>query len=417
MIIYSIYLFLSPFIWGAASFVALFSRKGRERLLFEKSIRKAAYKKVKNSRANKKVILFHAASGGEFEQLKPLLPQIDRGKFFILQTVFSATIFRKEKESNLFDTICYHPLDSVFRAFIFLIKMKPGIYVVNRHDIWPAHLFVANLLKIETVLINANVHEESKRQLFFLKSFNKALFGKFSKIASGSNRLQSAILEMNSKSIVEVTGDTRFDQVRIRALNNKYNHFTDLLNREKIVLGSIIPSDYSIVFGGIKAHWGNNCGLDFGEHIIAVPHEVDDADLKILEKELDKLGLSYKRLSVDKTLSEHDVTIADSVGILAELYGYAKLSYVGAGFGAGVHSVIEPAVYHTPVSFGPNISLLDEAVEMVEMGFGTVVKDSSDFKRFLELSDSQIENIRVSSESFFEKREDVSGKLVELFFS
>jgi 3-deoxy-D-manno-octulosonic-acid transferase len=334
-----------------------------------------------------------------------------------LQTVFSATIFRKERESTLFDTLCYHPLDSIFRAYSFFVKMKPDIYVVNRHDIWPSHLFVANFLNIETVLINANVHEESKRQLFFLESFNKALFGKFSKISCGSERLKRSVLEMNKNSIVEVTGDTRFDQVKSRAETNLYNHFSDALKRDKIVLGSIIPSDYGVVFGAIRAHWEDKKGLDFNEHIIAVPHEVAESDLQILEKELDKFGLTHKRLSRDKKLGSQDVTIADSVGVLAELYGYAKLSYVGAGFGAGVHSVIEPAVYHTPVSYGPNISLLDEAVEMAELGFGTVVKNSNDFKLFLELSTTQIDQIKENSERFFEKRNDVSGKLVELFFS
>ena len=49
---------------------------------------------------------------------------------------------------------------------------------------------------------------------------------------------------------------------------------------------------------------------------------------------------------------------------MANLYKYSDLAYVGAGFGAGVHSVIEPAVYKNVMSFGPNYQIVDMAVSL-----------------------------------------------------
>ena len=85
--------------------------------------------------------------------------------------------------------------------------------------------------------------------------------------------------------------------------------------------------------------------------------------------------------------------IIDTVGILADLYKYGRVSYIGAGFGAGVHNVLEPAVYGCAVSFGPNIHILDEAIEMVENGLGTVINNAENFKHFLDILDNNEEYI------------------------
>ena len=54
---------------------------------------------AKDSR-KKTVVLFHAASTGEYEQLKPVLKKMDRNRFFILQSFFSPTVYKYEKIQN-----------------------------------------------------------------------------------------------------------------------------------------------------------------------------------------------------------------------------------------------------------------------------------------------------------------------------
>ena len=45
--------------------------------------------------------------------------------------------------------------------------------------------------------------------------------------------------------------------------------------------------------------------------------------------------------------------LVDEMGFLSELYGAADWAYVGGGFGAGVHSTIEPAIQGIPILIGP----------------------------------------------------------------
>ena len=58
-----------------------------------------------------KILLFHAASTGEFEQLKPLLRLINRNQYAIIQSFTSPTIFHENHDINLFDIKCYQPFD------------------------------------------------------------------------------------------------------------------------------------------------------------------------------------------------------------------------------------------------------------------------------------------------------------------
>ena len=60
---------------------------------------------------NKKVLLFHAASAGEFEQIQPILRGINRDEFFIVQSFTSPTAYNIDQNTHLYDIKCYHPFD------------------------------------------------------------------------------------------------------------------------------------------------------------------------------------------------------------------------------------------------------------------------------------------------------------------
>ena len=47
--------------------------------------------------------------------------------------------------------------------------------------------------------------------------------------------------------------------------------------------------------------------------------------------------------------------IVDYVGILADLYKYSSLAYVGGGMGEkGLHNTLEPAYFSKPIIIGKN---------------------------------------------------------------
>ena len=87
MIVYILYIILSP-IFGVLLFISLiFNRKIRLRFFSYSKLLQQTQNKI--NKTEKNVLLFHAASNGELEQLKPIFRKIDREKYFILLTISS----------------------------------------------------------------------------------------------------------------------------------------------------------------------------------------------------------------------------------------------------------------------------------------------------------------------------------------
>ena len=144
---------------------------------------------------------------------------------------------------------------------IILLKTKAVKYVITRHDIWPTHIFIANLLGINTVLVNANLYHNSLRFSVGMKSVNRWMFHQFDLILTGSENLKNIILSLSPHANVNVTGDSRFDQIIERAEKNNINLLPSQFTSSKnIILGSIVDSDLPIIKDALKL-LGSNFGM------------------------------------------------------------------------------------------------------------------------------------------------------------
>ena len=417
MFIFLFYIILSPIILGLILFGSVFNQKIRSHLWDGRKSIQSAKSKIDLSSVGKEIILFHAASAGEYEQLKPILKEVDRSKYFVLLTFFSPTIFNKEEQTELADAVCYHPFDLPWSAVLFFIKLRPQKYIITRHDVWPFHVYFARLLGIQTILINANLYPNSARFYFGLKSFIRWLFHQFDLILTGSENLKNTILSLAPQSTVRITGDSRFDQVIQRSRNSR----RDLLplifeSSQNIILGSTVDSDLPILSQTVDVLGENFFGDDI--RLIIVPHEVGDNDLLPLEKILSERGLSHQRLSkFDESISTQ-VLIVNIVGILADLYAYGKIAYIGAGFSTGVHSVIEPAVHKCAVVYGPRVDILDEAVEMTQTGAGIMIHNGNELANVFEKIEqpTEIEELGNRAYQFVIEKEYASTRIINEFF-
>ena len=418
MLIFLFYIILSPIIFVLIVFSSLFNSKIRVHLWDCRKSIKLAKSKINLSAKQKEVILFHAASAGEYEQLKPILKEVDRTKYFVLATFFSPTVFDKEKETESVDAVCYHPFDFPWSAILFFIKLKPKKYIITRHDVWPFHIYFARFFGIQTILINANLYYNSKRFLFGLKSFNRWLFHQFDLILTGSEKLKKTILSLAPKSNVKITGDSRFDQVIQRSRDSK----SDLLplvfeSSSNIILGSIVDSDLPILSQAFDKLGNNFFNNDI--RLIIVPHEVGESDLKSLENLLNNKGLAHQRITEYQELNPPKILIVNKVGILADLYAYAKIAYIGAGFSTGVHSVIEPAVHKCLVVYGPRLDILDEAGEMTEINAGVIIHNGIELAEiFLKIKyPTEIKKLGNRSYDFIIKKEYASKRIINEIFN
>ena len=91
---------------------------------------------------------------------------------------------------------------------------------------------------------------------------------------------------------------------------------------------------------------------------IIAPHELSLCK-KLTQETNGTLYSQAKRFYVNNVL------IIDCIGILSYIYKYAKMAYIGGGFGKGIHNILEAVTFGVPVVFGPNYFKFNEAVELI----------------------------------------------------
>ena len=85
-----------------------------------------------------------------------------------------------------------------------------------------------------------------------------------------------------------------------------------------------------------------------------------------------------KNLNDYESLVGKNVLIIDNIGMLSSLYQYANISYIGGGFGVGIHNTLEAAAFGVPVIFGPNYQKFREAKALVKLGAGFPITDADE---------------------------------------
>ena len=309
---------------------------------------------------NDKTIWFHAASLGEYEQGLPVLEKIkiQFPNHNIVVTFFSPSGYEVRKNNTVADATVYLPLDTKSNAQKFIKAINPELVFFIKYEYWPNYLNELKKLEIKTYLISGIFRE---KQAFFkwyggfyrnaLKTFNYF----FVQNESSKNLIQS--IGFNN---VKISGDTRFDRVvAILERNNSLDfieQFKD--NKTTIVIGSSWPKDENLLVNYI------NNASDEIKFIIA-PHNIKADQISNLKSQITKSSVLFSEKS-NVDLSNFNVFIIDTIGILTKIYSYADIAYVGGGFGnPGVHNILEPATFGVPIVIGPNYSHFAEAIALV----------------------------------------------------
>ena len=183
---------------------------------------------------------------------------------------------------------------------------------------------------------------------------------------------------------VIVAGDTRFARVAEIAAAAKHIDIIDRFKGDKrlFVAGSTWNPDEELLIRLIN----DNPDVKF----IVAPHEMDEGRMARLAAEAKGGTLRYTQCTPHTAYGSKQLLILDTVGILASVYGYATWSYIGGGFGVGIHNTLEAATFGLPVAFGPNYAKFKEARDLVTLGAARSVKNYDELRTwFIPLRDNE----------------------------
>lgn len=307
-----------------------------------------------------KTIWFHAASLGEYEQGLPVMEKI-KEKFpnhKIVVTFFSPSGYEVRKNNSIADVTVYLPLDTKSNAKRFLKLVHPEMVFFIKYEFWPNYLNELKKSNVTTYLISGIFRENQAFFKWYGGFYRKAL--KTFEYFFVQNESSKKLLQSLGFQNVKISGDTRFDRVvSILERDNSLDfieQFKD--NKTTIVIGSSWPKDEEILINYINQSHEN---IKF----IIAPHNIKEEQISNLKSQITKKTVLFSEKN-NTDLSNFNVFIIDTIGILTKIYSYADIAYVGGGFGnPGVHNLLEPATFGIPIIVGPNYSHFAEATALV----------------------------------------------------
>lgn len=164
-------------------------------------------------KSKEKIIWFHCASLGEFEQGRPVLEAFRKKNpdYGVLLTFFSPSGYEVRKNYPQADFICYLPLDTARRSRGFVEAARPDIVVFVKYEFWPN--MIREIKRSGARLVGISVILR-KGQAFFQPwggFFRETL--KHFDFLFVQNQVSAELLDSIGYTRYEVAGDTRFDRV------------------------------------------------------------------------------------------------------------------------------------------------------------------------------------------------------------
>jgi len=389
--------------------IALFSPKIKLFVEGRKNVFSVLEEKIK---ADDKTIWFHSASLGEYEQGLPVIEKIKEKhpSHKIIVTFFSPSGYEVRKNNTVADVTIYLPLDTKSNAKRFLKLVHPEFAFFIKYEFWLNYLKELEKSKTPTYLISGIFRDN---QMFFkwYGGFYRKALNAFTYFFVQNESSKQKIESLGFKNVI-VSGDTRFDRVNaILERDNRLDFIENFKNNQPtIVVGSSWPKDEVLIADYI------NQAPENVKFIIA-PHNIKPDQISDLLSKITKSTILFSEKE-NKDLSNYNVLIIDTIGILTKIYSYGTIAYVGGGFGnPGIHNILEPATFGIPIVIGPNYSKFAEAVDLVKIGGCMPISTSEELKVVFDqlLNDKDfLEEKRAICKSFIQNNKGATETIIKL---
>ena len=310
------------------------------------------------------LVWFHAPSVGEGLQTRPVIEilRAERPGWQLAYSFFSPSAERLARSLPV-DFADYLPLDRPRDVAAALDALAPAALVFGKLDVWPELTLAAAARGVRLGLISATVAETSSRLAWPVRGWASPAYAALDRIGAITPEDAARLERLGARpEAITVTGDTRYDSVAQRAdqLDRAREPFASLAAGGTgvftIVAGSSWPADETVLLPAFAQLRAGSEGPP--ARLILAPHEPTAAHLAGIERAAREAGLPppvrLSHLVGTAAPWNAPLVVVDQIGVLADLYALGQTAFVGGGYHrAGLHSVLEPAVFGVPIAFGP----------------------------------------------------------------
>jgi 3-deoxy-D-manno-octulosonic-acid transferase len=364
-----------------------------ERKKFEKKNQRDQSSQSFSDTQEKADLCFEFSSEGEFQQVASLVEDaLKEGKKVEL-IYFSPSVEKAiQKISEVYPhqtrSLRFPLLTSSYLKKRFSIPrwITANKLILVRYDLFLDFLCWKKMRKGEIYFLSVTFKKErlKNKKISWLK---KIFLKSSSQIFFASEIDQSYGNELGFKGH---NFDFRLEQIARRIAHRKEKFqsiFTDYAEVKKRM--ELFPSHKRLIFGNV---WPSDIflleDLPADYFLLIIPHRLDDKTLREFTLAMEKL---------DRDHSENTVLL-NKKGVLCELYVDFQKAYVGGGFEAGVHSILEPYVAGCPlIACGErNLKSTEFDVAFKEKKI-TVVQNASEFLTWIQQNASTHEKLEIQN--------------------
>ena len=323
-------------------------------------------------------VWLHGASAGDVlglvpivRELKALRPEV---RIIISSITDSGAAMAQQRlvPQGLADLVTFLPYDLPGAVRRTLAALRPDVLVLEYTELWPQLINAAAEAGVKLALTNGRLRPGNVRRYRILFGFVGNLLTKFDVLMMrAEEEAERALLLGAPRTIVEVTGNTKFD-----ALAVSVPEFPDESLRTALGLGS----ERLWVCG--STHEGEETALL--KVFAALRREHPDLRLLIAPRYIERavrvlalargLGLEARLRSQSGWPAQ--VIVLDTIGELVRIYQLATMVFVGGSFGRrGGQNILEPAACGKPVLFGPRMENFADSVQVLVGRGGLQVKN------------------------------------------
>ena len=326
-------------------------------------------------RSSQPLIWVHAVSLGEVVAAVPLVKALHERHPEFRYIVTTVTETGREAVEQRLGGVAEHryaPLDFPWAVAGMVRRLRPLLYLFVETELWPNLLWTLREQDIPSVLVNGRLSSRSfhRQDLPLIRSFYRSILQTLTLCLMQSDRDQQRIVALGAEpSRVHVTGNIKFDQplpdVRADKLLRKSFGLEE--HEQLILAGSTHPGEEELLVSAYR----QIVKIYPSTVLMLAPRHIERADR--VEASLREAGFVVQRKSqIQEKQSGPRVVILDTRGELARAYREAVVAFVGGTLvPVGGHNLLEPAVWGTPVMFGPHTDHCAEvAMLLAEAGGG-----------------------------------------------
>ena len=316
-------------------------------------------------------IWFHAAYLGEFEQGRPVIEALKKAypQYKILLSFFSPSGYEIRKDYPLADEVLYLPSDTPRHAAEWLQRHHFVAAFFIKYEFWFNYMRALKKAGIPLFYISLILKPDSYFFRWYGSWFRKQLHNVTHFFVQDETTAQ--LLQSYGMDNVTVCGDTRFD--RVAAIAKQARPFPEIERfihgRKCIIAGSTWPPDERLLLSFLPKLPADYC-------LIIAPHDISESHVAQI-KAMFPEAQCYSELDVEQPSR---ILIVNTIGMLSQLYQYARFVYIGGGFGVNIHNIQEPVTFGCPVVFGPKYESFKEAVDLVQLQGAFSVKNATELE-------------------------------------